>query len=43
VYAAEGSATRLLASGTDIVPSSLALAGGTVYWTLAGKPTSRHS
>ncbi|HTU79559.1 MAG TPA: hypothetical protein VMF09_12445 [Solirubrobacteraceae bacterium] len=40
VYAAEGSVTRLLAAGTDIDPSSLALAGSTVYWIEAGKPAS---
>lgn len=40
IYAAEGATTRLLASGTNINPSSLALAGSTVYWTQAGKPAS---
>lgn len=40
IYAAEGASVRLLASGTDIAPSSLALADGTVYWTQAGKPAS---
>jgi hypothetical protein len=40
VYAAEGSSTRLLAQGTGIDPSSLALAGGTVYWTQGGAPAS---
>ncbi len=38
VYASDGSGTRLLASGTDIQSSSLALAGSTVYWTQASRP-----
>jgi hypothetical protein len=36
----EGSEGRLLASGTNIDPSSLALAGSTLYWMQGGKPTS---
>jgi len=32
--------TRLLASGFDVSPSSLALAGSTIYWTQGGKPES---
>lgn len=40
VYAADKSGTRLLASGFDVSPSSLALAGSTLYWTQGGKPFS---
>jgi hypothetical protein len=40
VYASEESGTRLLASGLDVRPSSLALAGSTLYWTQGGKPAS---
>lgn len=40
VYAADKGGTRLLASGFDVNPSSLALAGGTLYWTQNGKPVS---
>ena len=40
VYASDKSGTRLLASGFDVSPSSLALAGSTVYWTQGGKPAS---
>ena len=36
VYAADRSGTRLLAAGTDVSPSSLALGGSTVYWTQSG-------
>ena len=40
LYAADKSGERLVASGTEIDPSSLALAGSTVYWTQGGKPMS---
>ncbi len=40
VWAADKSGSRLLASGADIAPSSLALAGSTLYWTQAGKAAS---
>ncbi len=39
VYAIDKSGTRSLASGADINPASLALAG-TLYWTQAGKPAT---
>jgi hypothetical protein len=32
--------TRVVGFGTDIDPRSLALAGGTLYWTQAGKAVS---
>jgi hypothetical protein len=32
--------TRLLALGFDVSPSSLALAGSTIYWTQGVKPES---
>jgi hypothetical protein len=40
LYAADKSGTRLLASGLNLSPSSLALAGSTLYWTQGGKPFS---
>ena len=40
VYASDKSGTRLLASGLDVSPSSLALASSTAYWTQEGKPMS---
>jgi hypothetical protein len=40
VHAVDKSGSRLLASGSDIDPSSLALAGSTLYWTEGGKPYS---
>lgn len=40
VYAAEGPSVRQLAAGTDIDPSSLALAGATLYWVQDGVPVS---
>jgi hypothetical protein len=40
VEAADKTGTRLLASGIEINPQSLALAGSTVYWTQGGKPFS---
>ncbi|MGO9762758.1 MAG: hypothetical protein ACLP1Q_16010 [Solirubrobacteraceae bacterium] len=40
VHAVDKTGSRLLASGPDIDPSSLALAGSTLYWTEDGKPMS---
>lgn len=40
VRAVDKSGVRVLASGSGIVPSSLALARNTVYWTQDGKPAS---
>ncbi|MFI4985585.1 MAG: hypothetical protein ACHP93_03090 [Solirubrobacterales bacterium] len=40
LYAADKAGERLLASGTEIDPDSLALAGNTLYWTEGGKPLS---
>lgn len=40
VHAVNKTGSRLLASGTDVDPSSLALAGSTLYWTQGGKPAS---
>ena len=40
VHALDKTGNRLLATGTDIVPHSLALAGSTLYWTQDGKPFS---
>jgi hypothetical protein len=40
VRAADKSGVRVLASGSGIVPNSLALAGNTVYWTQGGKAAS---
>jgi hypothetical protein len=40
VHAADASGERVLASGAGIDPSSLALAGSTVYWTQEGHPAS---
>jgi hypothetical protein len=40
VHAVDKSGSRLLASGSDVDPSSLALAGSTLYWTEDGKPYS---
>jgi hypothetical protein len=40
VHAADRSGARLLASGSDVDPSSLALAGSTLYWTQGGKAFS---
>lgn len=36
LYVADKTGTRLLASGTNIAPNSLALAGHTLYWTQGG-------
>ena len=38
VHAVDKADNRLLASGPEIDPSSLALAGSTLYWTQGGKP-----
>jgi hypothetical protein len=38
VHAADRSGTRLLASGSNIDPSSLALGAGTLYWLQGGQP-----
>jgi hypothetical protein len=40
VGSASKTGTSTLASGVGIAPSSLALAGSTLYWTQAGKPIS---
>jgi hypothetical protein len=40
VHAADRHGSLLLASGSDIDPSSLALARSTLYWTQGGKPFS---
>lgn len=40
VHAVDKSGGRVLASGTNIDSHSLALAGGTLYWTQGGKPFS---
>jgi hypothetical protein len=40
VYALDRAGVRLLAHGSDIGESSLALAGSTVYWTEGGHPFS---
>jgi hypothetical protein len=40
LYAADQSGEHLVASGTEINPYSLALAGSTLYWTQDGKPMS---
>jgi hypothetical protein len=40
IYAFDKSGKRLLASGTEIAPNSLALAGSTLYWTQGGKAFS---
>jgi hypothetical protein len=40
VEAVDSSGSRLLASGVNVDPSSLALAGSTLYWTQGGKPAS---
>jgi hypothetical protein len=38
VHAVDATGAGLLASGRDLDPSSLALAGSTLYWTQAGRP-----
>jgi hypothetical protein len=40
VHAADTAGSRMLASGADIDPTSLALAGSTLYWTQGGRPQS---
>jgi hypothetical protein len=40
VHAVDKSGSRLLASGPGVGPSSLALAGSTLYWTQACRPFS---
>jgi hypothetical protein len=40
LHAVDKTGDRLLASGADIDPHSLALAGSTLYWTQGGKPMS---
>jgi hypothetical protein len=40
LYLLDRTGERLLASGTEVDPHSLALGGGTLYWTLGGKPFS---
>ena len=40
VHAVDKTGSRLLESGADIDPSSLALAGSTLYWTQGGRPMS---
>jgi hypothetical protein len=40
VHAVDKTGSRVLASGADIDPSSLALAGHTLYWTQGGQPFS---
>ncbi len=40
VHAIDKSGSRVLASGSDVDPSSLALAGSTLYWTQGSQPFS---
>ncbi len=40
VYTLEATGRRMIASGNEIDPLSLALADATIYWTQAGKPFS---
>jgi hypothetical protein len=40
VHAFDKAGSRVLASSTEIAPSSLALAGSTLYWTQEGRPMS---
>ncbi len=40
VHAVDKSGSRVLASSPDIDPTSLALAGSTLYWTQGGQPES---
>ena len=40
VHALDKTGERVLAVGSNIVPTSLALAGSTLYWTQGGKPFS---
>jgi hypothetical protein len=38
--ALDATGEQVLAVGSNIAPESLALAGGTLYWTQSGKPMS---
>jgi hypothetical protein len=40
VHVVDGAGSRVLATGADIDPGSLALAGSTLYWTQGGQPRS---
>jgi hypothetical protein len=40
VHAVDKMGSRVLATGPEIEPHSLALAGSTLYWTQGGKPMS---
>ena len=40
VHALDQTGSRVLSTGSDIAPSSLALAGSTLYWTQGGEPHS---
>jgi hypothetical protein len=40
VHAVDRTGSRILAVGADVAPSSLALAGSTLYWTQGSKPVS---
>ena len=40
VHAVDKSGSRVLASNPDIDPTSLALAGSTLYWTQGGQPAT---
>jgi hypothetical protein len=40
LYSVDRTGERLLASGTELDPHSLALGGSTLYWMLGGKPFS---
>lgn len=40
VHAVDKSGSRILATGSDIDPNSLAIAGSTLYWTQGGTPES---
>lgn len=40
VHAVDRTGSRTLATGGDIAPESLALAGSTIYWTQGGAPQS---
>ncbi len=40
VHALDSAGSRVLASGSDVAPTSLALVGDTLYWTQGGKANS---
>ena len=40
VVVVDKTGTRTLAGGSDVAPSSLAVASNTLYWTQGGKPMS---